>query len=69
MWTPVSRIEQDRNFGGFVQFAIENKEKYGICMSGNDPLVNTWHVDEMIKDFKNINYHHTQGLKTLQQTQ
>lgn len=36
----------------FIQFAKDNKKKYGIIDSGHDMLVSTWHSDSLIEDYR-----------------
>ena len=51
----LSLMRNDRNrfkAADFLQFAKDNKGKYGIIESGEDLLVSTWHSDSLIKDYQ-----------------
>jgi len=37
----------------FLSFARENRDKYNLVDNGEDLLVSTWHVDQLLSDFKN----------------
>jgi hypothetical protein len=36
----------------FIQFANDNKKKYSLIENGDDLLVNTWHSNELIEDYR-----------------
>ena len=62
MWNTLKQVAEDRRLPveEFIKFGIENKERYGIDFNkfgGTQeiPMVNTWHVDDLIYAFKQKN--------------
>ena len=54
MWHRVSCVAEVRGFNeeDFIKFALDNRGKYHVCLDYQIPEVNTWNVDQMIKDYK-----------------
>jgi len=54
MWNPVETVAKNRkvDVNELVEFATKNEAKYGIAFEGEHALVNTWHVDQLVIDFK-----------------
>lgn len=58
MWHDLNDVAQQHDFNKtvFINFAMENHDKYGIVSSigslGINAAVNNWHVDALVKDFK-----------------
>jgi hypothetical protein len=38
----------------FKEFALANEDKYGILTDGSEPEVGTWHVDQLVCDFRSL---------------
>lgn len=55
MWHPIKFVAESRQIDpdALTQFAVDNKDKYAIVQGNGSVEVNTWHVDKLIKDFKN----------------
>lgn len=56
MWHPISLVAESRcvDVTAITKFAELNSDKYGIVNEHGYPGVNTWHVDALVKDFKQI---------------
>ena len=54
MWHPIAFVAESRRVDEkqLADFAMLHKDKYGIVDDLGRPEVNTWHVDDLVKDFK-----------------
>lgn len=54
MWHTIPFVAESRRLdaAALTDFAIANQDKYGIATERGRPEVNTWHVDQMVADFK-----------------
>lgn len=54
MWHPVKRVAETYRLPAdtFDEFARGNSEKYGIVVDSDGAEVNTWHVDNLVRDFQ-----------------
>lgn len=53
----LAKMRKSDNFSAekFLEFAEKNKEKYNITIVGDEYKVSTWYVDDLIRDFKQMN--------------
>ena len=56
MWHPIPFVAESRRLdaAALTDFAMANQDKYGIMLATHAglPEVSTWHVDQMVDDFK-----------------
>lgn len=54
MWHPITFVAESRRVEAqeLAAFALANKDKYGIVVENGIPEVNTWHVDQLVADFR-----------------
>lgn len=55
MWHPTDFVAESRRVDStaLTAFALANKDKYGILVGQSYAEVSTWHVDDLVKDFRN----------------
>lgn len=56
MWHTIEFVAKSRglNAEALRQFAIRNEGTYGVIQEHGSVEVNTWHVDRLIKDFREL---------------
>lgn len=54
MWHTLNFVADSRHIDAekLNMFAMANQDKYAIAADRSQPEVNTWHVDQLVKDFK-----------------
>lgn len=54
MWHSIAFVAESRrvNAAELESFALANEDKYGIIADRGATEVNTWHVDDLVGDFK-----------------
>lgn len=54
MWHSLKFVAESRraNAEALTTFALAHQAKYGIAADRPKPEVNTWHVDQLMADFK-----------------
>lgn len=54
MWHTLAFVAESRSVDAaeLTAFAEQRADKYGIVDEGQGPEVNTWHVNELVRDFK-----------------
>lgn len=54
MWHTISFVAESRrvDLAQLQAFALANQDEYGIVCQGGRTEVSTWHVDDLIRDFK-----------------
>ena len=54
-YSEISQKRNDKNlfnYNDFINFAINNKNKYSLVEFGDDFLVSTWYSDDLINDYR-----------------
>lgn len=54
MWNTIAVVAKARRVDALAleSFALANEDRYGIVRDRGEPEVNTWHVDNLVADFK-----------------
>ncbi len=56
MWHSLKFVAESRRVNGeaLTAFAMAHQDKYGIATDRVEPEVNTWNVDQLVRDFKTL---------------
>jgi len=54
-WHKLHKVAELSDFdpSDFVAWAIKNRERYGIVIENDKPLVNNWWLDEIVVNYRN----------------